>query len=440
MSECVWCGKKKGLFENFSKYGFCEKCNKKLREYVIDRLDFIRSIVAKSQECYNLGHITDEIKDEIQTALEYIEELEELRPRLPFFSSSTTEYKNILIKLNDKFMSAPLLNAEFLTLKDDYEEYIPCSIFLKEEGLALKNDNNSIKTKIVPYDQISYIYINLTDCFINITLGLNFPKAYPDNFKLFEIRTPIDEALETSAFFLAIRKAMPNKAGFTAPRELFSYVSTDMPDLKHNRFLLAKELLARVGLMINYEAHSDFQDDIDRILWTCFCRTDIIKKAIELCGEPKEPEGSFVLAKAYIWLGAAYRQKAIQYITRYLELSNENDSFLFIELGSCYEGEYMYEEALTAYAKAYNNSGNATAAPYLGMARIKLKTGFIDEAIRLLKGARSDPFYSDQVNTSSVEPGGYHKVIEDTIADYEKKKAKGYVYKPRPKKREKCNI
>lgn len=173
-------------------------------------------------------------------------------------------------------------------------------------------------------------------------------------------------------------------------------------------------------------------------------RKNILLAEVELC-KPFETSMSYcVIANAYYFLGAAYRQETIEYMSKYLENPEwiphkeyfEDDRARYLSgrwgiLGQAYEGEYMFEEALQAYQLEKEVAPEYPAA-YVHIATVLSKMHRLDEAIDFLKKAQNLRYYK--------EPGfgtNFDRVIDNFLTEFETKKARGYVYKPRPRQSDK---
>ena len=173
-------------------------------------------------------------------------------------------------------------------------------------------------------------------------------------------------------------------------------------------------------------------------------RKSILLAEVDLCKPFETPMSYCVIANAYYFLGAAYRQETIQYMTKYLANPEwiphveyfEDDRVRYLSgrwniLGHAYEGEYMFENALQAYITEKNVAPEYPAS-YVCIANVLCKMHRLDEAIIFLKDAQNTQYYK--------EPGfgtSFNTVIDRYLAEFENKKKRGYVYKSRPKKTQK---
>lgn len=216
---------------------------------------------------------------------------------------------------------------------------------------------------------------------------------------------------------------------------------------------LAEQLFETLSVFAPKE--SQYKYEVDKILKTCNSKEEILHKVIELCGDSTDPRYLSLLSKVYVWAGANYRQQAIDCLKKYISvgvyIDNSDDVFAgpirvyrknlylaeaYDNLGKCFEGEYLFDEAFDCFKQAH-----AIAPAFYGVlpiARILLKKGSIDCALDVLRSERNSPFYNDRVGLDKFGLKtiyqGQHIGIENTIEEYENKKKKGYVYKPRGKK------
>lgn len=165
----------------------------------------------------------------------------------------------------------------------------------------------------------------------------------------------------------------------------------------------------------------------------------IAAKASSLLPEPTTSREYSVKSWACEWAGAEYRKETIKWTLKWLETgckhSHDDTAYYpgcspaqsriitaYDRLAKAYEGEYMFDEALAAYQKAWEIRPNASH--YINMiARLYTKMNRLDDAISLLK------------NTPLIE-GELKTARNALLKELKEKKAKGYVYRPRKKKTE----
>lgn len=98
----------------------------------------------------------------------------------------------------------------------------------------------------------------------------------------------------------------------------------------------------------------------------------------------------------------------------------------YAELGRRYERRYLFEEARKAYQRALDLEPIGTYS-VISLGNVLIKMGKIDEAIQLLKDYKKTEFYKENDDVSK-------RSIRNRLVEYQDKKARGYVYKPRKKK------
>lgn len=191
------------------------------------------------------------------------------------------------------------------------------------------------------------------------------------------------------------------------------------------------------GLNRSSAAKPDLQSYVDQIHRECGSQGKIAARAAEIVGEPTTSRGYSIKSWACEWAGASYRPETIKWTLKWIETGCEHshdDTSANLgctpqqsrlaagheRLAKAYEGEYMFEEALSAYQKAWEIRPNA--CHYINMiARVYTKMNRLDDAISLLK------------DTPLIE-GETKRMRIEHLKELQEKKAKGYVYRPRKKK------
>lgn len=196
-----------------------------------------------------------------------------------------------------------------------------------------------------------------------------------------------------------------------------------------------------------WEDSSDeaLNSELEVILSTCKTRAEKLVKIAELCLPAKTNEELYYASKSYVWAGASYRKEAIYYLEKYIEsgavydgtpsgtremqniiydLRSMSISNTYIELAQCYEGEYEFDKAIENYEKAI------CLTPYNPSYIVKLSTVYIKKnqlqnAKDLLQSATTKKEYGYE---------NFRSVIDNSLADINKKIENGYVYKKRKKK------
>lgn len=172
-------------------------------------------------------------------------------------------------------------------------------------------------------------------------------------------------------------------------------------------------------------------------------KKDSLLAAIQLCGEPNTPKKLYIVSSCYVMAGAEYRPKAIEYLLQYIDagavwegtpkdfvsidglIINQldlNRAVTYCDLGKAYEGEYQFVDALYWYRRALE--ADPTSSPAVSyIADVYVKMNNIDEGLKFLR---------------EIKKSGYKDmklIANEKIKELREKKAKGYVYKPRPRKR-----
>lgn len=203
---------------------------------------------------------------------------------------------------------------------------------------------------------------------------------------------------------------------------------------EYSPVFIAEQLMRSIAL--GGSVHPNLQSTIDQIRRECGSQGKIAARAADLIAEPSTSREYSIKSLACEWAGASYRQETIKWTLKWIETECEDsldDSSWYPgctpqqsrlatgyeRLAKAYEGEYMFEEALAAYQKAWKIRTNAYH--YINMiARVYTKMNRIDDAIALLK------------NTPLIE-GELKQSRNEHLKELKEKKAKGYVYKPRKK-------
>ena len=180
-------------------------------------------------------------------------------------------------------------------------------------------------------------------------------------------------------------------------------------------------------------------------------RQEILDESINFAKHYSSPRAKFIVAEAYAWSRVSHRKETIKYINDYLSgepyiekakhtfysftLDKEKafqeslaiqQSQMYSYLGKAYEGEYMFDDALNAYIKAYKLDPRNYVCNLLPICKVYSKMGNLDKSIELLKSHTFE----------NVEPYRLKQeksVCQSSLEKYQKMKKEGYVYKPRKK-------
>lgn len=164
-------------------------------------------------------------------------------------------------------------------------------------------------------------------------------------------------------------------------------------------------------------------------------RRQILLKEVELCQGHENPISYCLLADAYYYLGAQYRNLAILNFEKYLKKptwiprrESERTPYIAMKwlcLGDCYEKEHRFQDAILAYDQARILQPERPAA-YVKIACAMVKMDKIDLAINLLKKVRETNYYiSPRAGTC------FNTCIDSNLSQIVQKKNRGYHYKPR---------
>lgn len=166
----------------------------------------------------------------------------------------------------------------------------------------------------------------------------------------------------------------------------------------------------------------------------CKCKQDAINRAIEICGEPNTKEKIELYARAYGNSTKEYRDKAIYYLN--LLLNNQSYStatYKYYEmLADIYVKEYFFDKALLIYNSLINFNPEDPIL-YRKKTNTLVKLNKINEALDFLNSVKSGNFYHHYPKYSPSS--WFMDTINELITNTLELKEKGYVYKPKNKKR-----
>ena len=189
----------------------------------------------------------------------------------------------------------------------------------------------------------------------------------------------------------------------------------------------------------------DYSEYLKQVLKPCVTRAERFVKVAELCKPAETCEELYFISKSYMWAGATYRPLAIEYLKKYIEAGAfweglpsgvikmegyevdqkiANIADVYTNLGSCYEGEYMFSEALECFKNAYS------LTPYfcgniIKSVQVYIKMNNLQGALDFLESTKNNAYYALL---------DYKNSIDKCHSDVEEKIKKGYIYKPRKKK------
>lgn len=213
--------------------------------------------------------------------------------------------------------------------------------------------------------------------------------------------------------------------------------------------------------MLGGEIDKKYRYKINKILKECTPidsdypeRQQVLLKVIDLIGEPKTPKERFLLAKAYAWSRANYRNQAIKYLKLYLnnDLYSEiiktyssNNSYqeglqhhlseMYGYLGKAYIGEYDFDKALSVYEYMIKKFPNDPPS-YIGKCEVLIKQNKLIECRDWLIDCKKLSFYALNKEYGKTEDENwFHFTINRLLKDVEEKISKGYKYRPRKKQK-----
>lgn len=143
---CAFCGKKKGMFETFTKYSFCQSCNRKVRGSINRALDKLRRETPLCSPDYLDDKTTEELLTKIDELLEVTRKLEDLRQRVPFFKAGTTEFSKNLVSYQTQLKTGMLPDGRRLVGAAD--ERARARRTLGEYFSALLDEVTTVTTEI----------------------------------------------------------------------------------------------------------------------------------------------------------------------------------------------------------------------------------------------------------------------------------------------------
>lgn len=186
---------------------------------------------------------------------------------------------------------------------------------------------------------------------------------------------------------------------------------------------------------------------------------DVLDKAIKLCKNKIHPEAYFITARAYKLKGAKYRLEVIKNYNKYLKnptfdrfggksriasihkggkwLTPKSElSDTYLHLGDAYSGEYQFDRALKCFEESLKLDPDNTSA-YCRLAEVYYKLHNLDMSIKILEDAKKTKYYrKPRVWTSPVDKKKhidetFKIVIDRKLEEYQDKKRRGQVYRPR---------
>ncbi|WP_418527351.1 hypothetical protein [Longicatena caecimuris] len=181
---------------------------------------------------------------------------------------------------------------------------------------------------------------------------------------------------------------------------------------------------------------------------------------VNLCQDADTPKKRELLAKAYSWLGADYREKAIYYVNLFLDLDldlkNREPYPLFvngqevlmmdresqicymklIDLAKAYEGEYLFDLAYQTLRKAWGlfpYSYTILALTFNILRKMNNLLTIINVIDRELEEVWTQPYmHTDMLGRTFYRDSNRRCLLVDR-EKYTAMINRGYVYNPRPR-------
>ncbi len=150
-------------------------------------------------------------------------------------------------------------------------------------------------------------------------------------------------------------------------------------------------------------------------------------KTLKECYNVNDFDSHWSCARIYDFWGAKYRKLAIYHYERCIELGKDDFSTfnLYTALGSLYEKSRDFEKSINAYKKVIEGSPHSPTG-YVCVAKCLRKQNKLDEAVKFLENAKASDYYTNPVPHSC-----FNTCIDSKLQDLYKKKAKGYIFRPK---------
>ena len=241
-----------------------------------------------------------------------------------------------------------------------------------------------------------------------------------------------------------------------------------------NNIELAYDLFTTLGINGNAEVHKHNLSTIEKIQQDCTDsvherpdRYKILLKIIEIAGDSNNPDSLYIISKAYSWLKVEYNKMAIKYLELYIasggseyavsrEIAPYHREGNFILMSQVYHNladkyliDYDYDNAMKVYNSMLemdklSKFPYGRQLPYLGIADTYRRRNMLDNSIEIVEKANNpdDVFTSDLTGWDynvEHEREMFYSTINRFLADYKEKKDRGYIYRPRGKKKNNDN-
>lgn len=111
MAKCVWCGRRKKLFETFNKYGFCPECKTQVRQDIENKISEVEKFL-KTYKNGNVQNDDERLRKSVCAHMATLDDLEKLRRSVPMFKSSTDHLRTGLVAIERAIESRRQTNIE----------------------------------------------------------------------------------------------------------------------------------------------------------------------------------------------------------------------------------------------------------------------------------------------------------------------------------------
>lgn len=305
--------------------------------------------------------------------------------------------------------------------------------FIQRYAASIKKQADSLKTEKGKIKKYQLFYDSLTPFFDQVSQ--DDISYIEEKYREF-LSSPISNVVKINETVQTDSETNKNTNNHIADiTEKLSALRMASKDTK-----LAGELFVYIAAIF---PPSELSSKANKILSQGFTRIEILAIAGELCKPATTPEELELISRIYYYAGAKYRNEAIYYYKKYIDIGavcastpcdileingivvdqlKANRSATYQCLGECYEGEHRFDEALECFVEA-NKINPTSHLPVVKAANIYRKKNKLNKGLELLKNARYNPCFAP--DKSALE------ILDRHIEDFERKIKKGYVYRPR---------
>lgn len=170
-------------------------------------------------------------------------------------------------------------------------------------------------------------------------------------------------------------------------------------------------------------------------------------RIIEIIDSLDSPDAWYCKSIAYQLQGAKYRQEQIRSSRRLLDSMHRlsDNEFIYISnlLANAYEGEYMFDEAIQMLKLLLQKQKHYSPAHFI-IARLMTKQHKLDDAIKYLEDTyehlKNNPrYHADLLTGETILHYEYEsdlRAFPVHIKELKEKKERGYVYRPRKRRKQ----